>query len=427
MARMAALMTDTWAGLRPHNADAVVPWWYERIIGAFASAVVGFGLSGLVLALIGWFRVGPGLALGFALTYSLYAQWFRLRERQRLPQRAEAAAAVAVFVALLSLLFNWTAAGETYLTDTESGVMVNAARHLDTDGSLTVDAAQGPFADARVGFVADGFTGSGVGGTLRSDVPHLVPVYRGIAGWFGQTPLLAVGALFGAAALLALYWLAVRFVSAWSAVAVTAVVAVTMPFVYATRVFLPEVVVLFCVLAALGLLWGQSETRDLWRGAIVGMLGGMAVLARPEWAVIGIAIGLFVVSELVESTRLTWLAGRDHRRFLAALVGGFAVPVLLSVADASRTSVDLPRTFEPQRALTAVLLAAAVFGPALLWWHAHPVGFPSEPPPIAQAGWLLTADAGVPAPDAPWETVTLPHAWTPAAGMEAHAWKACVP
>jgi hypothetical protein len=351
-------MTDPLAGLRSHSPVASVPWWYARFVGALASAIIGFSLVGMVLAFVGWFRIGPCLALGGALSYTMFSQMFRSEGKA---SSGTLPALVVVAIAAASLAFNSSAAAETLLTDTETGVMVNAARHLDLTGSLVVEASAGPFAAARVGFVADGFVGSGVGGTLESHVPHLVPVIRGIAGWFGRTPLLAVGGLLGAAALLAFYWFASRLLSPWFAVLVTAALALSLPFVQSGRAAYPELVAMFGVFAGLALLWGLSSSLDPRRGAIAGLLIGLATLARPEWSLLAIPVGVFVALEFVESTKMSWLGGKARRRFLLAMIGGYAVPVIVAVADATRSGVGLASTFEPRRAGSIVAIAAVVF------------------------------------------------------------------
>ncbi|MEE8330848.1 MAG: hypothetical protein V3R84_03670 [Acidimicrobiia bacterium] len=69
-------MTETSESLGPHDAKPKTPWWFERIVGALASALIGYGLIGMLLAQLGWFRIGPVMALGTALSYTIFAQLF---------------------------------------------------------------------------------------------------------------------------------------------------------------------------------------------------------------------------------------------------------------------------------------------------------------------------------------------------------------
>ncbi len=353
-------MSETSESLRPHDARPKTPWWFERIVGAAASALIGFGLIGVLLAQLGWFRIGPVMALGTALSYTVFAHLFAADAAPHRSVVGTRPALAAITIAILSLVFNWAAAAETMLTDGEPGVMVNAARHLDETGSLTVEASVGPFAAARVGFVAEGFVGRGVGGTLRSEVPHFVPVLRGIAGWFGRTPLLAVGALWASAVLLAFYWFATRIVHPWIAVVLTGSLALTLPFIQAARGFYPELIAMFGVFAGLSLMPGLSDSIE--RGVLSGLLLGMATLARPEWALLVIPFGVYIALEFVGSTSMSWLVGRKRRRVLLAAAAGYAVPVLVAWWDAAHSGVGLVSTFEPRRAGAAIALAAVVFG-----------------------------------------------------------------
>ncbi|MDH3730412.1 MAG: hypothetical protein OES13_04745 [Acidimicrobiia bacterium] len=355
-------MTDQMGSLRRHQSLAIAPWWYERIVAAVASAVIGLGLVGMLLANLGWFRIGPVVGLGVAASYTVFERWFHSEAAFHRSVTGAGPARAVIAIAILSLAFNWTAAAETMLTDGEAGVMVNAARHLDETGSLTVEASVGPFAEARVGFVADGFVGRGVGGTLRSEVPHIVPVLRGIGGWFGRTPLLAVGALMGSAALLAFYWFAARIIHPWLAVILTASLSLSLPFLQAARGFYPELLAMFGVFAGLSLLWGLSESADPWRGGIAGVLLGSATLARPEWALVAIPFGVFVALAFVGSTSMSWLTGRSRRRLLLAATVGYVIPVVVAVWDAARSGSGLVSTFEPRRAGAAIALATVVFG-----------------------------------------------------------------
>lgn len=339
------------------------PSWYDRIIGVVVSILIGFSLVGMALAMLDFFLPGPVVALGFAASYSIYSVWFRFLRIGDPGGTAHQPALAALAIALLSLAWNGVLASESMLTDSEAGIFVNSGRALAIEGALEVDVAGDPFALGRTGFQDAAFE-LGDDGALRTRVPHLMTVLAATAAFFGVAPLLKAGALFGAFFLLTIFWVAARIVRPWLAVAVTAGMALSLPFMQLSRELSPEVVVGTLVFGAIGLIWGESRQLDPWRAGIAGLALGLAAAARPQWFILAIPVAVFVVTESLRSLDLPWQDGRKRRLFLVVLTAAYAAGAAVALADNVVNDVPFDSVIDGRR--LAAIIVPVIVGAAVV-------------------------------------------------------------
>lgn len=343
------------------TAVPVVPGWYDRVMAVVLSILLGFSIVALPLALLGFYAVGTVLPLGAVAAYTIHLFWF-FETPAPVRTAGSRPAATVVVIVVASTVFSVVNAGEHLIADSEPGVTVNAARQLSVSGDLEIDAEVGPFSNAPVGYASDGFEGEGAGGDLRSPVPHLFVALAAMGGWTGVDGLLMLGPLAGGVLLLAFYWLAVRMVRPWTAVVVTLILALSLPFALLARDAYPELLAGAFVLGGLALHWNYERRLDLNRAVIVGLLLGSAALARPEWALLAIPIAVVATLDWLEASEAGFVQRRSHRRWLAAFVIAYAVPVLGAWADAAANDVPFLESFNGRWAIGTVATVAVVYG-----------------------------------------------------------------
>ncbi|MDH3470957.1 MAG: hypothetical protein OEM94_06535 [Acidimicrobiia bacterium] len=339
-----------------------IPWWMHRLVSLLLSLLLGFSLTGLVLALFGIWGIGPALALGGAASYTVQIFWYGYNRPLARSTGGTVPALAVLVVVLTSVGINASNGGEHLIVDGEPAVVINAVRDLVVSGDLSVDAGAAPFIDARLGFDSTGFKGRGSSGGLRSSVPHLLVGLDAAAAAFGTSALLGAFAFIGGIALLSLYWFAARLVRPWTAFFLTSAMAVSLPFVQLSRDAYPELMVMAFVFGGLGLLWGEGRQLDNSRALLAGLFIGAAALARPEWTVLVIAVAVFVVVEWFASAPKALVARRRHRLFLGVLALGFSGPVALGVIDAQLHDVDFLETLNARWVLAVAVSGAVALG-----------------------------------------------------------------
>lgn len=342
-----------------------VPGWFDRIMAIVLSILLGFSISALPLALLGLYAVGTVLPLGAVAAYTIHLFWF-LESPAPVRTAGSRPAAAVLVVVVASTVFSTLNAGEHVIVDAEPGVTINSARQLSVSGDLIIDADVGPFADAPVGFASEGFEGEGVGGELRSPVPHLFAALGGIAGWTGVNGILMLAPLLGGVLLLAFYWFAVRIVKPWTAVVLTLILALSLPFALIARDAYPELLAGVFVLAGLALHWNYERRMDVNRAAIAGLLLGCAAMARPEWALLAIPIAVVSTLDWLEASEKEFVLRRRHRRWLGVFVIAYAIPLLGAWADATVNDAPFLESFNGRWAIGALATVAVVYGMARL-------------------------------------------------------------
>ena len=283
---------------------------------------------------------------------------------------AHAWAAVAVGIAVVFVAANWEVVGGSVVLERDPGLYANAARWIDGEGSLAVDARVGPFADAA------GLTFVSVGmydlddSTLEFQSNHLTPVLfatgYGAAGAGGmqRVPLVLV-----AAGLLAVYALAVRMTGrAWAAAAAVAVLAASLPILGVARDTLSEPVVLLLLWSGLW-LWTVAADRDEpWAALAAGVCLGACVAARIDSAAYLVPIPVVLA---LHGRRQGW-------RLVRPLAVGLVPGIVAAVLDVGLRSRGYLGDLEVEVALLyALLVVATVAGVVVARWR-RPVRLPAR-------------------------------------------------
>ncbi len=311
-------------------------------------------------------------------------------------------AALAVVLLVVALtIWHGVEASQHLLTDRDPGVYVTAGRWLAGEGTLLVDPAVGPFATGPgLVFEEQGWNLND-DGRLEPQFLHLLPVLLAATHLLGGDRLLLLAPPFLAgAALLATYAFARRVVRPWWALAVTAGLALTLPWVHLSRDAFSEPLAVLFLFAGLSVLWGASERGSWPRAAVAGLLLGGVAMARVEGFVLLLPLLAYVAIELVASERAAAAERRGTRRLMGALVAGVAVTAGLAVVDLVAFSTwylddlgGLLRTVAAGLALTVVAGAGAVALAARRQGRPSPPPRPEVTPPRAQVA--LVAAAGV--------------------------------
>lgn len=371
--------------------DRGVPPWLEVAVRVANLAVIGFGVVGLVAAVIGVFSVAAVLPLGAIVTFGLW----RIDRNPATPAHQveprgprepigpvghAIGVAVVAFVAL-NAAYSSAHRGEHVEINRDPGFYVNAAKWIVEDGSLVVDAAVGPFADHDgLGYETPGMPSPDMG-TLNFQGNHLLPVLMATGGSLGgDSALFAVPIGLGALALLTIYTMLATRTSAVAAAVVTVALGGSVLWVAFARDAYTEIPSLGLVAFALSRLpvAGGPPTRAaaIHVGAALGALAALRIdapLLLLLWPVI--VGGWWLHHERNAAARAT-------TGLLIGFVPVFAVAMVDLFVRSSEYVADLAgRTAALWAAFGAVCLgmAAVVIVPALRsrlvavggWWTAH--------------------------------------------------------
>src|SRR4051794_757815 len=313
-----------------------LPVWFRVLLGGLVALVAALGLTSTAAALAGKMAPVPVAAVGVVLASLACWRWLPALSRRRSASGwAWVPSALMIVVAVAFAFVNARSAGEHLLVDRDPGVYLTTAGSLAHDGALIVDAHDDAFgrpSPAEVTYETQGFT-DGERGELVPQFLHLFPSLLGFSdAVFGLTAALALPALLGGLALLAVYAWATRIVPPWLAlVAVTGLALTFPPGYFARDAFSEETTQLFLFAG----LWAlaatdRGEARDQRVHALAaGILFGLAAMTRIDADVVLVLVALWGVG-------LVALAPRGGRLRLAPVwvAAGAAVPVVLGIVDA---------------------------------------------------------------------------------------------
>lgn len=347
---------------RPHPAPHL-----DRGVQLAILAVTAMGSSGLLLAVLGWFR--PWTAVPAAAATLVVLVWLTRPTSTAAgspatgPAAPGAAAAGAVALAVVVAVTGFHAVhhGEHLLADRDPGVYVTTARWLAAEGQLLVPTPDDPFAEVDSGIRRDlGF--HHVGGDPTADrvaqFPHLLPVLLAWGHWIGGTTgLLATPAVLGGLALAAVWAFASRLLRPWAATAAVTALAVGPLHLFFTRDAYSEPLSQMLLFGGLVLVLAAVAGGSPRHGLVGGLLLGALVQARID------GVGLLVLVPL-------WFAltvwgdparRRGRLRAVVAVAAGAALAAGLGLVDLRwRSPVYLDRLAGELLALSAALVVVAV-------------------------------------------------------------------
>ncbi len=360
----------------PASTGVEPPVWLRMTAFVPAAAVLAFGSVGLVLAINGWYRPALAFPIGAVVWLALVAlAWPAIRSDSgvdSLPREAakgsDAARAThknwyaAVGVAAIVLITGWNMAHASthVLIDRDGGSYANTARWIARDGSLTVDARVGPFAQAPVGFDSSAVF-EVPGGKLQFQFAHFLPVLlaegHAVA---GDPGLFHTPELLGGFALLAFFVLAWRLfrrpLFALSAMLALALIIPQVAFSRDSYSEIPSQILLFTALALLV----TPRVLPRWRIAFASGLFLGALEATRIDAVVFL-VGVPVVCAVA------WLRAEpeNRRRVVLPAIVAFAVGIVpgmaLGLIDLARHSGSYYPTLSGDvHRLTKLTVAVAV-------------------------------------------------------------------
>ena len=340
-----------------------LPRWLELPLKVALCLFVSFGVSGVGLAIAGWFRPASVLAVTAVVT----AGMLRLSRPWVGPSRDvswhwPSVLAVVFVLAFTGIQFRY--AGEHVLLDRDPGAYVNTARHLASTGGLVVDARVGAFAEVRgTSFEAPAFEEHGEPGVLYPQFLHLLPVLMAAGAWVGDSVvLLKVPALLGGIGLLTIYAFASRFLQPWWALMAMVALGLNLAYVHFSRDAYSEIPTIMAIFGGLFLLWEAIEDQHPGTALVAGLLLGMTVMAR-----IDSILYLSVLTIWGAAAAIREREGATARRVLRAVGAGVAATTTLGLVDLwFRSPIYLRALGGEVGALFGGLVVAVVAGAAAI-------------------------------------------------------------
>jgi hypothetical protein len=186
------------------------PRWIRVLAFAIAAAVAAFGSVGLLLAVLGWYRLWLVLVAGAVVFVGLCALARPLLPPAGEVSRAARIGAVLAVLAIVGItIWNVSNASQQVLVIRDGGTYLNAGKWISAHGTLEVKPFVGPFTPKLLAASSAGMSrqGNHLDFTLEHMFPAVLAVAQGVGGdrlMFATVPLL------GGVALLAFYLLARR-------------------------------------------------------------------------------------------------------------------------------------------------------------------------------------------------------------------------
>lgn len=349
--------------MSPDAVRSNVPRWFATSVRLGGIAILAFGLIGLTAAVIGVFAPWVVVPPATVATYLLGRRARVPRARAGVGAHLGATAMVVVVVAMCGYGFRHRS--EHVAINRDPGFYVNAARWLERDGSLEVDARVGPFADApQLTFEVPGVYDRD-GGPLHFQGNHLLPVLMAEGSWFGSTTaLFAVPIALGGFALLAVYLLLAARAGALPALVATTGLAVSLPFLVFSRDAYTEVPTLALVALALACLPTRGGVPHRYDALLAGLALGALCALRIDAPLLLFAWPFIVAHWWGRDRGSVPAADRVGRpspqRATAMVIVGFAVAAGVAWFDLALRAPEYLDDLEARTAALWLALAVAV-------------------------------------------------------------------
>lgn len=337
---------------------------FERALVLAVTGFVAAGLATLTLAVAGVAAPVPVAVAGAALWVGLLALWGRTPPTpggRPVPRTWVVVAGLVVVV--VSGASNLRHQGLYVLTNRDPGIYVAAGRWIAGHGDLVVDGRVEAVAglDTLDGVVAAGggqTETDGDPGRIQIQGAHLFPAVLAVGWWVGgDVGFQATPGLIGALALAVFFWVALKLLPDWAALAVTAALAANFAWLYTVRSYLSEPTLLLVSFAAAALVldavasWPARPARL----AVAGFVAATALTARVDAGVVILAVPV-LVAVLVRRQG----AGARTGRALAWWGLGAVGPATVAVADLTLRSPRYLGDLGAEAALVVGGLAASL-------------------------------------------------------------------
>lgn len=360
------------------EAPDLLPLWFERGLVVATAGVLSFGGFGLLLAVLGQYRMVPAFTGGTLLTVltSLLA-WPRRGEHRSADHGVSSGVrhpAIGMCVIALGFaIWNGSTAAHHVAIGRDPGVYAVTGKWIATHGDLEVPTD--PAWVARAGGLSVVLPGTYFEGTQRLEFQfnHLLPVLLAEAENLGGDGLLfRVPAVLGALALCAVYAAGCRFVRRpWLVLAAVGALALSLPQLYVSRDTFSESSVELLLWSGLWLTLMAYRRRRFGMALLAGAALGGTLLSRVDASVYLIPLPMVAALALLAAR-----APVDRRHLLkmhlGVLIGAVPVAALgtLDVIErAGRYFVDLaPQIHQLWLGLAGSVLVSVVLllvGPRL--------------------------------------------------------------
>jgi hypothetical protein len=281
------------------------------------------GVFSLLLLLVGNLNVPLSLFLTMVL-FSLFVPSLIMESRSAVSKELVICTILVLVGSMMWGLVNYRYASENVFVDRDpAAYAVTAAIVVEQSGASIVP---------NLDFVAindissnsPGFVDSGkANGEIQGHGQKFYPVLLGVIGKLvGPEAVVRMNVLFGAAAMLAFFGFASRLLRPYWAGLATALLSLTLPFIYFSRDTYTEPMTLMLVFSGLTVLWMAQKSTNTLLWVLAGLVFGASLLVRIDSYLIvsGVLVGLFS-QKLFLSNSVTkrWL--RDFSLMLAGILG----------------------------------------------------------------------------------------------------------
>jgi hypothetical protein len=338
---------------------------------AIPVAAAGFSVPAMVLLLLGRFEVPLVAVAGTAGAVAAVAALGPERLVSYRYGRSRWTVAALVLAAAF-FVFNAAFAGQDLYAMRDPSTYVASGQWLTQHPSLPVDTQAEVFGadvegstDAQLFGYSAGFANDmSRGGYVDAQGNHLLPVFLAVVGWYGgEGALLGLNALFGAAALLAMFGLVRRFAGDAFALAGTAALAVSLPMLEFSRDAYTEPLALLLLFGGLSVLWRAVESGRPAEFALAGLTAGATTMARIDGY---LPLLGFVLVGCCYAAR----ARPGYRRAALGRAGlllvGLTLPTVLGYLDVSRLSSNYYQNSRAEILLSLKAVGACLAAGALL-------------------------------------------------------------
>jgi hypothetical protein len=355
-------------GLRPQERAAGLDSWLARaVVGlpeSITAAVTGFSIPLMALLLLGHFT--PGWTLPLGLGGAFVAVWAGGVGRAAVSRSSLGwtAGAVGLVVAWFSYNVRYSAQDVYAIRDPSTYTITG--RWLMDHGSLAIGTHADVFGSPAGATFPIGAYSQVSPGTLNAQGNHLLPAILAVSGSvFGQGALFKTNVAIGAVALIVFFGLGRRIVNAPLALLATAILAVSMPYIYVSRDTFTEPLTMLFLIGSLALLHRAMTSWRIAEFALCGLAAGSAAMVRIDStvALVGIVAGATMFLASVPQHRR-----RDAAVRCAVLLAGAVLTALLGWVDLVRLSrqyYDSQHANITMATLAVVLVVLAA--PGVVW------------------------------------------------------------
>lgn len=315
---------------RSRSAERGVAAWdlMEKAVVLVAAALAALGISGLFLAMLGWWSLP--LTVLIAAVPVVIAVWLLARGPRYRPSYGAAPLLGVLALVLVVSVFWAFRPSQHVLVNRDPGSYADTAVLVANTGALAVDQSQSPF--GRLDGAPEGATYVVGQGRYEFQFNHLLSTVLAPAyALGGQRLMFRMPALMVGLGLLGIYLFAVRMTRRpWLSMLVPAVLGASAPFLYVARDTFSESITF--ALLWIALLAGHRAVQkvDLPWAVIAGFLMGSTTAARVDSLLYAIALAPVLVIWAIagrESTR------RDRVRLAVGFGSGAIVPVVIGYLD----------------------------------------------------------------------------------------------